>query len=423
MSRELHMPSLGADMEAGTLVEWRVQPGGQIHRGDVVALVETEKGIIDVESFEEGVVEKITVQPGTRVPVGTVLALLAGEAPGLSAADGRAPVATTGGAPAVIAGGTSAAPPAKAPEAAPAGPPQETPQREPSAGAATPAIRHVSPAARVRAKALGVDLATVHGTGPGGVITLQDVERAAAAAAGPPAPGTAQPVIVGKTGADVRAGIRNAIAASMSRAKREIPHYYLQLNMDFSVAAHWLAAYNEARPPPERLLPSVLMLKAVACSAAEKSGFNGYYGAHGYEASRAVHLGVAIALRGGGLVAPALFDASQKTLPTLMRELQDLVGRVRSGHMRSSEISSATLTVTSLGDEGVDAVLPIIYPPQVAIIGFGSVVERPWVVDGRVEARPVLNLSLAADHRVSDGRQGAQFLARVRDRLMRPAEL
>ncbi len=414
------MPSLGADMEAGTLVEWRVQPGGQIHRGDVVALVETEKGIIDVESFEEGVIEKISVQPGTRVPVGTVLALLAGEEPAKTVEAAPQP-----GPAAPQVGRELPSVPRPAPLAEPL-------RKEPSPGVPS-AIRHISPAARVRAKVLGVDAATVHGTGPGGVVTLQDVERAATAAGGARPAASAVPAVgpgiapsgapAAATAADARAGIRNAIAASMSRAKREIPHYYLQLAMDFSLAANWLAAYNEARPPPERLLPSVLMLKAAALAAAERKGFNGYYGPHGFEASSAVHLGVAIALRGGGLVAPALFDASAKTLPTLMHELQDLVGRVRGGHMRSSEISSATLTVTSLGDEGVDMVLPIIYPPQVAIIGFGGVLQRPWVVDGGVEVRPVLCLSLAADHRVTDGRQGAQFLARVRDWLMRPAEL
>jgi pyruvate dehydrogenase E2 component (dihydrolipoamide acetyltransferase) len=267
----------------------------------------------------------------------------------------------------------------------------------------------------LRAKALGVDLTTLQGAGPHGTITLQDVERAAQSLAS----AVAAPADI----TEARAGIRNAIAASMSRGKREIPHYYLQLTMDFTPAMSWLAQYNETRPPPERLLPGVLMIKAVARAAAEKPGFNGYFNPGGFEPSRAIHTGVAIALRGGGLVAPALFDANEKPLAVLMRELQDLVTRVRKGHMRSSEVSSATITITSLGDEGADMVLPIIYPPQVAIVGFGSVVERPWVIEGRIEARSVLTLTLAADHRVTDGRQGAQFLAKVRDALTRPAEL
>jgi len=136
-----------------------------------------------------------------------------------------------------------------------------------------------------------------------------------------------------------------------------------------------------------------------------------------------VHVGVAVALRGGGLVAPAILDADRKPLATIMRELQELVGRVRSGHMRSSEVASATLTVTSLGDEGADILYPVIHPPQVAIVGFGSVLTRPWVVAGRIEPQPVINLSLAADHRASDGRRGAQFLTRIRDALSRPEQL
>lgn len=385
MSRDFRMPSLGADMEAGTLVEWRVQPGSRVRRGDVVALVETEKGIIDIESFEDGIVERLNVQPGTRVPVGTPLALFEGEPPVRGAPEGPQPI-----------------------EAAKLAPPSVA---RTAAGERT---QRTSPAARTRAVALDIDLATVHGTGPQGVITIQDIERAAESAALPRS--VAPP-------AAARGGKRNAIAASMSRSKREIPHYYLQLAMDFGAAASWLEQFNQSRPVPERLLPAVLLIKATARAATVKPGFNGYFGAGGFDPAPSVHLGVAIALRGGGLVAPAILDADQKPLTTIMRELQDLVARVRAGHMRSSEIASATLTVTSLGEDGADAIYPIIHPPQVAIIGFGSVLERPWVVDGRVEARPVLNLTLAADHRVTDGRQGAQFLARIRDWLARPGDL
>ena len=352
------MPSLGADMEGGTLVEWRVRPGSHVRRGDVVALVETEKGIIDIESFEEGVVERLVVEPGTRVPVGAALALMEGE--------------------------------------------PERPER----------VGRVSPAARARAAALGIDPGSVKGGGPQGVVTLEDVERAAAGApaskaAAAPAPG----------------GMRHAIAASMSRSKREIPHYYLGLALDFSAAAGWLERYNQPRPVPERLLASVLLIKATARAAATSHGFNGRFGANGFEPSESVHVGVAIALRGGGLVAPAILHADQKPLAAIMRELEDLVGRVRRGHLRSSEIVSATLTVTSLGDEGADIVYPVIQPPQVAIVGFGSMRTRPWVVDGRIEPRPVIDASLAADHRVTDGRLGARFLARIRDALSLPESL
>jgi pyruvate dehydrogenase E2 component (dihydrolipoamide acetyltransferase) len=217
--------------------------------------------------------------------------------------------------------------------------------------------------------------------------------------------------------------MRHAIAVAMSRSKREIPHYYLQLALDFLPARSWLEAYNAARPPPQRLLPAVVLIKAAARAAAELPGFNGYFGADGFQQAPAVHAGIAIALRGGGLVAPAIMDAAQKPLATLMQDLTALVGRVRGGRMRSGEFSAATITINSLGEEGVDALFPIIQPPQVAILGFGSVLERPWVVDGRIDARPVLSVTLAADHRVTDGRDGARYLARIRDLLSRPAEL
>lgn len=402
------MPSLGADMEAGTLVQWRVQPGSRVRRGDVVALVETEKGIIDIESFEDGVVESLSVQPGMRVPVGTALALLEGEPPAPPSGAAQALGQPSAAGEARRAASEFVAPPALEATSLPAG-------ASIPAGRMPAARTRISPVARARAHALGLNLGAVQGTGPEGVITLQDVEHAAGIPRST-APTPVQP-------AAARAGMRNAIAASMSRSKREIPHYYLQLAMDIQPAVRWLEAFNQSRPVPERLLSTVLLIKATARAAAEKPGFNGYFGTAGFAPAAAVHLGVAIALRGGGLVAPAILDADRKPLADIMRELQDLVSRVRAGHMRSSEIASATLTMTSLGEAGADAIYPIIYPPQVAILGFGAVVERPWAVDGRVEVRPVLNLTLAADHRVTDGRQGAQFLARIRDWLTRPAEL
>jgi pyruvate dehydrogenase E2 component (dihydrolipoamide acetyltransferase) len=282
-----------------------------------------------------------------------------------------------------------------------------------------PVLRtRISPAARARAARLAIDPAGAQGTGPQGEITLDDVVRLASKSALPAIAPTAT-----SSGAVAHDGMRNAIAASMSRSKREIPHYYLQLAMDFQPAASWLAAFNQSRPPPERILTAAMLIKAVARAAAEKRGFSGYFAADVFAPAVPVHVGVAIALRGGGLVAPAILEADRKPVATIMHELQDLVTRVRAGHMRSSEISSPTITVTSLGDEGAETVYPIIYPPQVAIVGFGSVLERPWVVEGRIEARPVLNLTLAADHRVTDGRQGAQFLTLVRDWLSRPGEL
>jgi pyruvate dehydrogenase E2 component (dihydrolipoamide acetyltransferase) len=151
--------------------------------------------------------------------------------------------------------------------------------------------------------------------------------------------------------------------------------------------------------------------------------FNGFYRDEEFTPASNVHAGMAIALRGGRLAAPAILDADRKALPVLMRELRDLAARVRAGRMRGSELALPTITITSLVDEGVDLVVPAIYPPQVAIVGFGAIVERPWVVDGAVKPAPVVTVSLAADHRVTDGRAGARFLGLIRDALQSPQTL
>lgn len=404
MSHEFRLPMLGADLDVGTLVEWHVAPGGQVHRGDIVAVVETEKGAIDIEIFEDAVFEELLVQPGTRIAVGTVLATLRG-----------APAR-----PGAISGAPGAAPPPPAPAR--------------SAALGDRSRIRVSPVARRYAVQAGLDLGTVQGTGPDGAISLADVEHAIAAAAKPavspssPAAAVAATMSAGAESAAPRERLpvqpaREVIAAAMSRAKREIPHYYLWLTMDCTAAADWLAARNAHVPVEERVLFPALVLRAIAIAAMERPGFNGYYREGCYEALEDVHLGVAIARHGGGLVAPALLDAGAKPLPRLMQEFRDLVSRARAGRLRSRELAAATLTVTSLGDIGVDGVLPIIYPPQVAIVGVGQVAQRPWVADGRVVPRSTLTLSLGADHRVSDGRAGAQFLADVQAALQAPEQL
>ena len=383
MLTEFRLPALGADMDAGTLVEWHVAPGDRCRRGDVVAVVETDKGAIDVEIFVDGVVRELRVPPGTRVPVGTVLAVLDTEAP------------------------------AAAPESLPAPPPTSTAE---GAVAASQQRAKISPAARKRAQELHVDVVSLRGSGPEGAITVQDVERAGPSPQPSPQP---SPAVVGEGAA----GMRAAIAAAMSRSKREIPHYYLATTVDVTSAVDWLAARNAAAPVTGRLLLPVLLVKAVALACREKAGFSGFYRDGRYDESPVVHVGVAVALRGGGLVAPALADTATRSLAELMDGFRDLVTRARAGRLRASELAAPTIILTSLGEASVDTVLPIIQPPQVAIVGAGVVHVRPWVVDGRVVPRHLLTLSLAADHRVSDGRLGAHFLARIAALIADPAAL
>jgi pyruvate dehydrogenase E2 component (dihydrolipoamide acetyltransferase) len=221
-------------------------------------------------------------------------------------------------------------------------------------------------------------------------------------------------------GLDLNA-MRTAIAAAMARSKREIPHYYLQHQVDVTATERWLAETNATRPPDSRLLMGALTAKAVALAARRFPAFNGCYQGDRYEPSSAVHVGVAIAIRGGGLAAPAIHDVDRLSLDELMARLRDLVQRMRAGRIRSSELADATITASSLGERGVEALYGIIYPPQVALVGFGKVVQRPWVVDGAIGPRSVMAITLAADHRVSDGHAGALFLAEI-GKLIEEAE-
>lgn len=378
---EFKLPSLGADMEQGKLLQWHVKPGDTVKRGQVVAVVDTSKAAVDVEIWHDGVVAELRVQPGETVPVGAVLATLreAGEAPVAAPAAAAPAVATTRAA--------------------------------------------VSPSARRRAKELGIDPEALHGSGAQGSVTLADIEAAAAArGVAAVAPAVAVPAASAAV-PDRQKEMRKAIAAAMSRSKREIPHYYLSETIPMAKALAWLQQRNEGLSVTERILPAVLQLKAVAQALQRVPALNGFYRDGAFQPATAVHAGVAISLRGGGLVAPALHDVGAKPLPQLMRELADLVKRARAGSLRSSEMSDPTITITNLGDQGVESVFGVIYPPQVALVGFGSVALRPWVQDGELRALPLLTASLAADHRVTDGHQGALFLAELRDVLQQPETL
>lgn len=389
---EIRMPSLGADMDAGTLLEWRVHVGEHVSRGQVVGLIETQKATMELESFADGTIDALLVEPGAKVPVGTVLARLHD---GTEAQD-LAP---------------AAAPPPERPLVAAAPPEPPRPVAAPAAAVPAPAPSHTrsSPAARKRALELGIDLASLSGTGPHGAIILRDV-----VAPPPPKP---------RRAAVVTGPVRDAIAAAMSRSKREIPHFYLSHTISLEKALAWLAETNRERPIQDRILVGAVLLRAVAAALWDFPELNGFYIDGEFRASEEVHLATAISLRTGGLVAPAILDADSLSLEELMRELQDVVVRARGGHLRSSELTSATITVTSLGDRGCETVFPVINPPQVAIVGFGAVIARPWVAGTAVVPHRTVVATLAADHRVCDGHRGGLFLATLDRLLQEPAKL
>lgn len=407
------MPSLGADMESGKLLEWLVKPGDAVQRGQVVAVVGTEKGDIEVEVFEDGIIQAFAVPAGAIVPVGAVLATING---GRAAAGGE-PAALQPPLPSVSA---------KLPA---------TPEVPPKAS--SPRIR-ISPLARKLAAELGVDLRRVEGTGPHGAIDKADIERAAEALKRPTAPlpvavlaATVEPPPASrpaeqpaeKGSVDFQAGMRRAIALAMARANRDIPHYYLETRIDMSAALAWLEAENLRRSIQNRILPAVLLIKAVARALIKVPQLNGYWQDDALQVAEGIHIGFAIALRQGGLVTPAIHHADLKSMDELMEALRDLILRTRAGRLRSSELTDATITVTSLGDMGVEKVFGVIYPPQVALVGFGKVGEEVWVEGGMLGVRPIVHATLAGDHRATDGRTGAEFLDGLSQFLREPESL
>lgn len=368
------MPSLGADMKEGILVAWRVKPGDQVKHGDIIAEIETQKGLFEIEVFSDGVVGQLLHQPGPdKISVGTLLTTI--------------------------------------------NPPGETavPVSEKSAGR----IR-VSPAARKLAHEKQLDIGSLKGSGPDGSICLADVAGALTEPAGQ---GFVSPATSKKETSDFKAGMRQAISAAMSLSNREIPHYYLSTDIDMSQALSWLEERNRQRTIRERLLPVVLPLKAVALALKDVPELNAHWVDGRLELKKEVHIGFAVALRGGGLMTPALHAVDQLDLDQLMAAVGDLISRTRSGKLRGSEMTDAGITVTNLGDLGVRTVYGVIYPPQVALVGLGRISEQPWAENGEVTARPVLTASLAADHRAGDGHLGAQFLDRLNRLLQKPEEL
>ena len=404
---EFKMPSLGADMDAGTLVAWHKHPGDRVQRGELIADVETDKGVISVESFANGTIERLVADIGSRVPVGTVLAIVRDDETSMSSVPPTAPFQ----------------PPVAHPEQKPV-----SAERDDSACVAIPKGDRVpmSPSARRMARERGIDPHTVQGTGPGGAVTREDIEHATAekpsTVPASPAP-IAPPAAMPRADAAAQTRMRQSIAAAMTRSKREIPHYYLSTTIDMHPAMTWLTEQNESRPVTDRLLYGVLLIKAVAKALRVVPELNAVWNGEQVELKPQINVGVAISLRKGGLLAPAIHDTDQKSLDELMREFRELVTRTRGGGLRASELSDPTITVTSLGENGVETVFGVIYPPQVAIVGFGKVCERPWSINGGIFSRPVITATLSADHRVSDGHRGGVFLSTIDRLLQEPSEL
>ena len=387
---EFLMPSLGADMEDGTLIEWRKKPGDAVKRGDIIAEVDTQKGLIEIEVFEEGTLAELLIKEGTKVPVGTVMALIN---------------------PSEIALET------KKEEPIPLQPIEEKKVTE-----ITEEIHQkVSPLARRIASENNIDLSLIKGTGEEGVITKEDVELAISQRSEPEKSTGIEIPVPEKISTPVET-IRSAVAAAMSKSNREIPHYYLEKKIDMTLATAWLLEANKKRAVKDRLLPAVLLIKAVAKSLQDFPDLNAVW-ENGLQPKKEINIGFVVSLRDGGIIVPALHQVNVKTVDEIMAALNDIIPRARALKLRSSELSDSTITITNIGQDGVDTVYGVIYPPQVAIIGFGSVSEEPFAANGMLGIRSVLHVTLAGDHRATDGLTGSRFLVALDKNLQNPESL
>lgn len=363
---EFLMPSLGADMESAVLMEWLVKEGDQLTKGQVIAEVETSKGVIDIEVFEDGIVEKLLVKEETECAVGTPLAIIRGleeEAPGAEVKE--APVS------------------------------EEIGESE--------RIK-VSPAARRKAKEMGVELASL---AVGGEVHLSQVKTLS-----DKTPKMATPD-----------GMRQAIAKAMSRSNAEIPHYYLSTSINMTPALQWLGGFNAKRTIGERILLTALLIHAVVKALKEVPELNGFWKDDKHHISESINPGIAISLRKGGLITPALINVQELSLDETMYSLGELISRTRSGKLRNTEMTQQTITITNLGDLGVESVFGVIYPPQVALVGFGRMIDAPWAEGDTLCVRKVIQATLAGDHRATDGQTGSLFLNKLNEILQKPQEL
>jgi pyruvate dehydrogenase E2 component (dihydrolipoamide acetyltransferase) len=388
---DITMPSLGADMTEGKLVKWLVKVGYQVNNGDVIAELETHKGIIDMEVYQSGTIAEILVQPITTVPVGTVLARLQCEAMGDATVAADLPLS------AEIASAASTSEPLPADIAsAPVVPPPIMPAASESVArdkaTASPIVRKIAAAQQL-------DLTTVTGSGPGGAILLKDLPRQSAA---------------------ILPDMRRAIAVAMEKSKKEIPHFYLSLNIDMTNAQRWLQQVNSDKAPEQRLLLIALLLKAVAVALRKFPSLNGFYTDQQLQLANEIHIGNVISLRQGGLIVPAIHHVDTLSVPAVMQAIRDITARSRSGHLRSSELTDATITVTNMGDRGADCVYGVIYPPQVAILGVGKLRKTALVQGDSVVAGDEITVCLSADHRAIDGMLAGKFLNALSSQLQQP---
>lgn len=417
MAIEVTMPQMGADMTEGTLLKWLKQVGDSVQRGDILAEIETDKATVELEAYESGTILKQLASEGDVVPVGDVIALL-GEPSEAAPEVDRKPPAETPARRAIE-------PEAKERAVASTAAATPAPSAEPDAGGRV----RVSPVARRMARDAGVDITALSGSGPDGRILRRDIEAAVAAGTtkaptAERAPARSAPPVARPAAGAVEglSKMRHAIARRMTLSKQTQPHYYLTLDIDMSAALAFREQFNASATDEQRVSINDLVVKACAIALERHPKFNAEFSEEGLVHHERVNVCIGVALD-DGLIAPALMDCHLKSLGRIAVESKDLINRAKAGRLKADELSDGTFTITNLGAFGVETLIGIINPPQAAILGVGSVMPQAVVRDGQVVVRQVMKVALSADHRVSDGAEGARFIKEIQALLEGPAAL
>jgi pyruvate dehydrogenase E2 component (dihydrolipoamide acetyltransferase) len=417
MATNIEMPKLSDTMTEGKVVKWRKAVGDKVEAGDIVAEVETDKAVMEMESFEDGVLQEIYVQEGEKAQIGQKLARLTGKG---ESADTKVAAAVP------VSKAASGAPVAAAEASKNAGAAPSAPTVE---AAATPGQRiKASPLAKKIASAIGVDIATIQGTGPGGRVVAKDVESGSAAPAAPAVAKTAPVAPPAAAVGDKRiplSGMRKIIAERLLASKTQIPHFYLNMEVDAGEFTHFRALFNAAgeKAGLAKLTVNDFVLKAVVMAAARVPQVNASFAGDAVIQYGNINLAVAVAID-DGLVTPVVRAAQTKTLREISEAVRDLAARARTKKLKPDEYQGGTLTVTNLGSYGIENFSAIINPPQAIIISVGAIVKKPWVnAKDEIVVAQRMSIGLSADHRVVDGAVGAQFLAELRQLIENPASL
>ena len=412
----IEMPKLSDTMTEGTVVKWRKAVGDSVSVGDVIAEIETDKAVMELEAFDEGTLTEIYVNAGRKARIGEKLALLLGVSEAAPVREDDSVSAETRSAPDV------AKPAQTNNQTTPAKPAHDLVQTVADSSGRV----KVSPLARKIAAASGLDLSRVRGSGPGGRVVAKDLPAAPKAALHPAAMASA--AVVPQTLPDGAkriplSGMRKIIAERLLASKTQIPHFYLNIEVDAGELLRLRAQFNESleKAGAGKLTINDFILKAVVAAAAKVPRVNASFAGDAIIEYADVHLSVAVAID-DGLVTPVIRQAQKKSLREISEAVKDLATRARTKKLKPEEYQNGTLTVSNLGSHGIENFSAVINPPQAIILAIGAIVKKP-VVNARDEIVPAhrMAIGLSADHRVVDGAIGAEYLAELRRLIENPA--